>query len=78
VYGHRSAKRTIPISGSLDLRCPASGRNIPADLRARRILGHRRHRFGDVASAGLLGANPTFHPRSGCEMGFRTSPRFLK
>jgi hypothetical protein len=30
VYGHRSEKRTIPISGSLALRWPASDRNNPA------------------------------------------------
>ena len=30
MYGHRSEKRTIPISGSLALRWPASDRNNPA------------------------------------------------
>jgi hypothetical protein len=38
VYGHRSEKRTIPISGSLALRWPASDRSIPADMRARHTL----------------------------------------
>ena len=33
MYGHRSEKRTIPISGSFALRWPASDRNNPAAWR---------------------------------------------
>jgi hypothetical protein len=61
VYGHRSEKRTIPISGSLALRWPASDRNIPADVRARRMLAAiAATAAAHFTSAGLLGANPTF------------------
>ena len=54
MYGHRSEKRTIPISGSLVLRWLASDRNTPADVRARRTLAAiARTAAAHFASAGL-------------------------